>query len=244
MNIKTRFIKIYEKQFFHPNWLMGIWLNPFFITRNKLMQGIEEMALDFKGGLLLDIGCGSKPYEDLFNVKEYVGIDIEVSGHDHVHSKIDKFYDGKNIPYQDEHFDWIFSSEVFEHVFNLEELLEEIHRVTKKGGQMGFTCPFIWDIHEEPYDYARYTPHALEYLMNKKGFEVVKIKKSSNHLETIFQIITSYFYLYVLPKNTYLRLILVPIFIAPLNIIGILLGKIFKDSGNFYHNNIVVVKKK
>ena len=109
---------------------------------------------------------------------------------------------------------------------------------------MGFTCPFIWDIHEEPYDYARYTPHALEYLMNKKGFEVVKIKKSSNHLETIFQIITSYFYLYVLPKNTYLRLILVPIFIAPLNIIGILLGKIFKDSGNFYHNNIVVVKKK
>ena len=132
MNIKTSFIKIYEKQFFHPNWLMGIWLNPFFITRNKLMQGIEEMALDFKGGLLLDIGCGSKPYEDLFNVKEYVGIDIEVSGHDHVHSKIDKFYDGKNIPYQDEHFDWIFSSEVFEHVFNLEELLEEISLLQKQ----------------------------------------------------------------------------------------------------------------
>ena len=49
---------------------------------------------------MLDFGCGQKPYESLFSVEEYVGLDIEVSGHDHTNSKVDTYYDGKNIPLQ------------------------------------------------------------------------------------------------------------------------------------------------
>ena len=111
---------LWKKQSFFPSILLGIWINPFYIIRKGLLDGVREISLHLKGGKLLDLGCGSKPYEDIFEVDEYTGVDIEVSGHDHSSSRIDKFYDGKVIPFRDHHFDSVFSSEVFEHVFNLE----------------------------------------------------------------------------------------------------------------------------
>lgn len=53
----------------------------------------------------MDVGCGSKPYRELFDVDEYIGIDIEVSGHNHSSSNIDKFYDGKVIPFENNALD-------------------------------------------------------------------------------------------------------------------------------------------
>ena len=86
---------IYIKQQFEPDWAFGIWINPYFIIRRGLLKGIYKIAETFTGGKLLDFGCGSKPYEHFFNVDCYLGIDIEKSGHDHITSKIDKYYDGK-----------------------------------------------------------------------------------------------------------------------------------------------------
>ena len=70
-----------------------------------MLKGVKDISSKFNGGKLLDIGCGQKPYENLFEVNEYVGIDIESSGHDHNSSKIDKFYEGKSIPYKDKEFE-------------------------------------------------------------------------------------------------------------------------------------------
>jgi ubiquinone/menaquinone biosynthesis C-methylase UbiE len=147
--------QIWNKEQFDPSFVLGIWINPFFVIRRGLITGVGSISKHMKGGKLLDVGCGSKPYERMFEVEKYVGIDLEVSGHDHSFSKIDKFYDGKTIPFEEDFFDNVFCSEVFEHVFNIEELLDEIHRVLKPGGKLGFTCPFVWDEHEQPYDFAR-----------------------------------------------------------------------------------------
>ena len=109
-----------------------------------------------EGCRVLDFGCGSKPYENLFiNIDEYVGCDIEVSGHDHLDSKIDYFFDGKNLPFIDDRFDSVVSFEVFEHIFNLPEILKEINRVTKTSGNILISVPFAWGEHEVPYDFAR-----------------------------------------------------------------------------------------
>ncbi len=231
------------KQSFQPSVFLGLWINPYFIIRRGLYLGIKNISQRFKGGKLLDLGCGSKPYEDLFHVDEYVGIDLEQSGHDHTHSKIDLLYDGKKIPFPDETFDYIFSSEVIEHVFNLDELLFEVSRVLKPSGEFGFTCPFAWNEHEQPYDYARYTQFALQHIMNKNGFEIVTHRKSTSFIVAITQLITAYIFQSVFPKNKYIRAILVPFFIAPINIFGIMLGKVMPTNDSYYHNNIVVAKK-
>ena len=62
---------------------------------------------------MLDFGCGSKPYKNLFKVKEYVGLDTEESGHNHRNEEIDVLYNGKQIPFVDNSFDSLFSSQVF-----------------------------------------------------------------------------------------------------------------------------------
>ena len=97
---------------------------PAYLTRNRLLKAIAAYAKELKG-VMMDFGCGSKPYKSLFTVEKYIGIDYENPGHPHINEQIDVFYDGKKIPFDDAYFDSVFSSEVFEHVFNLDEILKE-----------------------------------------------------------------------------------------------------------------------
>lgn len=239
-----RIINVIEKEKFCPTFVLGIWINPFFIIRRGLYKGIKKITIGFNDGKLLDVGCGKKPYEHIFQVEEYLGIDVEVSGHDHTHSKIDVLYDGTSIPFCDSYFDYVFSSEVFEHVFNLDELLSEINRVLKKNGKLAFSCPFVWDEHEQPYDYARYTSFALEHLLSKHGFDIIELHKSTNYVSTIAQMFSAFVFQHMLPRNIYLRYLLTPLFVAPINIAGLLFGAILPKNTDFYHNNIVLAQKK
>ncbi len=114
--------------------------NPFFFMRYNLFKSIKHFVPQMKGKLL-DFGCGRKPYAQLFtNCSEYVGCDIEVSGHDHENEDIDVFYDGEHLPFNGDVFDCIFSSECFEHIFNLEPIIQELNRVLKIGGGYCLQC--------------------------------------------------------------------------------------------------------
>lgn len=236
-------MRIWNREYFSPTYFLGVWINPFFIIRRGLIDGVRRISKHLEGDKLLDVGCGSKPYEELFNVNEYIGIDIELSGHNHSSSKVDKFYDGKVIPYDNEHFDCVFSSEVFEHVFNIDELLSEINRVLKPRGKLAFTCPFVWDEHEQPYDFARYTSFAIIHLLDKHGFKIIYLNKSTGYIETVMQMLSAYIYKHVLPENPYLKVALTPILVSPFNIMGLVFKLILPKSHNFYHNNIVLAEK-
>src|SRR5690606_8061302 len=207
----------YNKSLFQPSPL-GLLLNPFFIIRTGLFRSISAFR-GYMKGRLLDFGCGSKPYRKLFLVSEYVGTDIETSGHDHTHENIDIYYDGRTLPFADNSFDSIFSSEVLEHVFNLSEILDELCRVLKPGGHMLVTVPFVWDEHEIPYDFARYTSFGLQHILKEKGLELVETRKTTNYVATIFQMWGAYVYQHILPKTKIVRIALTPVFITPITVI-------------------------
>ena len=107
---ENRLIFFLKQQSFHPS-IASLFIHPFYFIRRDLYKNIKRLAAQLKGKLL-DFGCGRKPYETLFSVDEYVGIDIEKSGHDHTKSKVDVYYDGKHIPLPDASFDSLFCSEV------------------------------------------------------------------------------------------------------------------------------------
>lgn len=110
---------------------------PFYFVRKNLYLGISEFS-KFLSGSILDFGCLANPYMVIFTIcTNYVGMDIETSGHDHNNEMIDVYYDGKNIPFEDESFDNVFSSEVFEHLDNPRLIISEIYRLIKK---VVFTC--------------------------------------------------------------------------------------------------------
>ena len=230
-----------KKSRFTPT-LFNIFINPFYFTKKGLYKGIK-MHTDSIKGVMLDFGCGNKPYKNLFKVDKYIGLDIEKSGHDHKNEKIDFYYDGKKIPFQDNYFDSIFSSEVFEHIPNINEILNELNRVLKKDGRILITVPFVWYEHECPYDYLRYTSFGIKHLLESKGFRTISIKKTTNYIETIFQIINSYIYIILFPQNKFIKIILSAIIITPITSLGILLSKILPNNPSFFLNNIILAEK-
>jgi SAM-dependent methyltransferase len=174
--------------------------HPSYLIRNRLLKGIQQHAAQLQGKLM-DFGCGSKPYKSLFsNITEYIGVDYDSPGHPHTNEQIDVLYDGKHLPFPDNHFDSIFTTEVFEHIFNLPEILKELNRVLKPGGKILITCPFAICEHEVPNDFARYTSFAMKYMLEQNNFSVLHLDKTGNSVETIWQLRLMYWHQHVLYK--------------------------------------------
>jgi len=222
---------------------LSIIINPFYIIRHGLYKSISNIAPNINGDIL-DFGCGRKPYESLFqNAKSYTGVDIEVSGHNHVDSKVDYFWDGNKLPFADESFDNVVCFEVFEHVFNIEEVLAEIYRVLKPNGQLLISIPFAWDEHEIPYDFARYTSYGITHILNKNNFEVTELKKTTTYVLAVFQLSIAYLYQYALPKGRVLGKITQLVIIFPMTIFALLFNKLLPKRYEFFCNSVVLAKK-
>ena len=67
--------KIIEDQYFNPGFL-GLIVNPFYIARKGLYNNLSTLGNKITGKTL-DVGCGTKPYEKLFNHSTYVGLEFD-----------------------------------------------------------------------------------------------------------------------------------------------------------------------
>lgn len=230
-----------SKQDFNPDWL-GLFVNPFYFARKGLYKNISELAVQIKGGKLLDVGCGTKPYRNLFRVESYDG--LEYNTLEYGESKnAEYFYDGHTFPFENESYDNIVSNEVLEHVFNPDEFLSEINRVLKMDGKLLLSVPFVWDEHEQPYDFARYTSFAMRHLFEKYGFEIIEYRKSVNDLGVVFQLLNDYIYKKMIKRGRLKHRIIVNSICSIFNILGAILVKITPKNDDLYLDNIVLVKK-
>ena len=229
-------------QSFFPS-ALGVLVNPFYFARRGLFSHIQEMAPHLKG-TILDVGCGQKPYQNLFHADRYVGLEYDTPGN-RSNKRADFFYDGVRFPFGADEYDALLVNEVLEHVFNPDEFLDELHRVLKRGGMMLITTPFMWDEHEVPHDYARYSSYGLMSLLKKHHFAVVEHKKSMSDLRAIAQILNTYIFKKTrwLSRGFYSDLFLAVAFMAPVNIAGGLLAKIFPDNEGLYLDNIMLARK-
>jgi SAM-dependent methyltransferase len=213
-----------------------------YIIRRGLYKEISRIAPKI-GGDILDFGCGQKPYETCFvNANTYIGLDILVSGHNHRSSKVDIFYDGKTLPFPDNSFDSVVSFEVLEHVFNLDEVLCEISRVLKPGGTFLMSVPFVWEEHEVPYDFARYTSYGLVYKLKKNDYKILELLKSTTSILAIGQLLVNYIANNLLPRGRILARFSQLLIIFPLNLLIIFINYILPKRYTLYCNCVVLCK--
>lgn len=236
-NIKN----IFRKEQFFPG-LLGLLINPFYFARKGLYQNISNLSHYIKGDTL-DIGCGQKPYEKLFNASQYIGLELDTF-ENRKNKKSDYFYDGKSFPFHNTEFESVIVSQVFEHVFNPDSFLNEIHRVLKPGGTLLITVPFVWDEHEQPHDFARYTSFGLRHILEKSGFEIVEHRKSVCDIRVIFQLLNGYIYKKTVTKNIYANMFITAFLMSPVNIVGELFSKVLPKNEDLYLDNVILLKKK
>ncbi|MBV8252237.1 MAG: class I SAM-dependent methyltransferase [Chitinophaga sp.] len=233
------FQQLLQKETFNPGPL-GIIINPFYIARRGLYNEMSRVGAQLSGRLL-DVGCGTKPYRQLFQVDEYIGLEIDTT-YNREKKDIDVFYDGTVFPFEDNTFDSLLCNQVLEHVFNPEEFLQQINRVLKPGGKGIITVPFAWDEHEQPYDYARYSSFGLKSLLEKSGFEVIELRKSVADLRVLTVLMNGYLYKKTV-KYRFLRIFTTLLLMFPNNVIGSLIGLIMPRNEDLYLDNIVLFKK-
>lgn len=225
-----------KEQDYNPSFL-GIFVNPFYFARKGLYRHIIALAPSVQGRIL-DVGCGSKPYQKYFNSSEYIGLEIEGRNKHAEHH-----YDGKTFPFKDGEIDSVLTSQVLEHVFNPDEFLSEINRVMKERGILLLTVPFVWDEHEQPFDYARYSSYGLRHLLESHGFDIIEHGKSMDYVRVIFQMINAYIYKKTVTKNGKLNLLFTLMLMAPFNILGEIVGRILPRNNDLYLDNIVLARK-
>lgn len=228
-------IKKHEEEF-NPK-LLGLFTNPNFFSRKDLYNVMKQNS-SYITGKCMDFGCGTKPYRKLFKVEDYVGVEIET---EHKDNDI-VYYDGQTIPFEDNLFDSIISSEVFEHVINIEDIVKELYRVLKKGGYMLVTVPFVYPRHCWPNDYRRYTSQGLKKLLTDAGFEVVKYNTSSNYIKCIYELKNNYIAENIYGKNKITSGI-AKCLIAKNNLTGAVGAKLLPKSDKVYLDNVIVVRK-
>lgn len=239
--MKARLRELIKKESFFPSWL-GIFLNPFYFARRGLADAMMGYSKSLSG-VLLDVGCGTKPYQSLFDVDEYVGLDIE-SENSRKRAIADYFYDGISFPFPDEKFDAVLCNQVLEHVFNPDQFLGEINRVMKPSAKMVLTVPFVWDEHEQPYDYARYSSFGLKALFERNGFRVLQHEKLGADVSTLFQLINAYLYKISEGWNKYARLGFTLSAMGLVNFLGLMLRFILPKNPDLFLDHVVLVEKK
>jgi ubiquinone/menaquinone biosynthesis C-methylase UbiE len=150
-----------------------------YYVRASIKKAMES-KLSLLTGSLLDIGCGKMPYKEFIlknsPVEKYTGLDIENAKIYDTNVKPDFTWDGIKMPFENNSFHTTFATEVLEHCPDPKIILNEVYRVMRNEGCFFFTVPFLWPLHEVPNDEYRYTPFALERLLQDSGFRSIEIK--------------------------------------------------------------------
>jgi SAM-dependent methyltransferase len=230
----------YRRQQFFPG-CAGIFVNPFYFARKGLARHIAELAGQIRGRTL-DVGCGTKPYAHLYGSDEYVGLEIDTP-QNRAGKNADCFYDGTHFPFEDGTFDSMVANEVFEHVFEPEAFLGEARRVLKPGGMVLLTLPFVWDEHEQPHDFARYSSFGIRVLLERHGFEIVEQRKSMDDIRVIFQLLNAYVFKKTAIGGVRVNPVVMLLLMAPINLAGELLSLVTPRNPDLYLDNIVLARK-
>ena len=158
---------------FHPKWL----LQP---SKRKIrvLRGIES-------GTVLDIGCSDRwACRYLDPSVRYIGLDYPATSRGLYGTFPDVYGDARALPFDSETFDAVLLFDVLEHLEAPEAALSEIARVLRHDGVLFIAVPFLYPMHDEPYDFQRLTAYGLRRDLKAAGFQNIDVNPELGPVES------------------------------------------------------------
>ena len=139
------------------------------LINRQFMEQFEAAAPYIKG-LVIDVGCGNKPFADFISLRatKYIGFD-------QARSAADVICDVRHLPLDDNSVDTVLMLQVLDDVPEPLELLSEMNRVLRVGGALVISVNQTWRVHDAPNDFFRFTPYGLRHLIAKAGLTTVQV---------------------------------------------------------------------
>ena len=84
------------------------------------------------------------------------------------------------FPFADASYDHILCFNLLEHIVETQHVISEMARVTKSGGTLIITTPFLYYVHGSPDDHQRYTDSFYKRMAEKYDCSVERITPLGN----------------------------------------------------------------
>ena len=171
------------------------------IEKDKKFSWMENYFLNdlkpetFKGKTLLDLGCFTggrlSAWFENYKLEKVYGIDInpifkvaadEFAAEKKINADF-KIGIGEKLPYEDNSFDFVVSTDTFEHVQNLKTTMAECYRVLKPGGSLLAVFPQFLQPFESHLNFVTNLPFIHWFFNSKKisqkYYEILKERGDS-----------------------------------------------------------------
>ena len=148
-------------------------LDPFEASVEAFVRGV---AAEIKPGEhVLDAGAGECRFKPFFQHADYVALDSAQGDPSWDYSRLDVIGRLEELPFPNASFDHVLSVVVLEHSPQPAHVIEEFHRVLKRGGMVHLVVPHMWEEHQKPYDFFRFTSSGIRFLLQTAGIRIRRI---------------------------------------------------------------------
>jgi len=137
-------------------------------TRAGLIHTTESELLKLeRGSRILSIGGYGSTDSQLEVICSRLDLQLVTLDIDSAHSPEILADIGSNQNFQHHEYSAVIALEVFEHIQNYEQALENIYNLLHTGGIVLVSTPWIIPVHDKPADFRRYTHFELARLFGK-----------------------------------------------------------------------------
>lgn len=152
------------------------------ITAHEYAERIERHA----HGDLIDLGCGHAPLYATYAPRVDSVLLVDWGGTLHRNPFLDLEWDlNKPLPLASESADTVLTTDVLEHIAHPDGFMAEVARLLRPGGVLILGVPFLYRVHEEPYDFHRYTEYRLRMYCEELGLDVLELVPYGGSFEVL-----------------------------------------------------------
>lgn len=143
------------------------------LANHKISAALERASVHARG-VLLDVGCGSKPFARHFDgrLERYIGVDLQPPPLPWP-GRPDAYARAEALPVRDESVDTVLGLQMLTYMPEPLRMLEEVRRVLRPGGVLLLEFTQMAPLHDEPHDYYRFTRYGADWLLARAGFEAI-----------------------------------------------------------------------